>query len=186
LTFQFKKRGGLEIELVSPSGTKHVIFKARPDSGKNYEQWNTLARGFWDERSKGKWSVRVTKNSEWVNAGKTTINSMSLTLYGTNPSEYPKNPEPTVVTQSPILKATQVTSKKVTITFTPSGQSIVIQNQLELSTDNQKWSTQETSANNEMKVKGLKASSTYFFRGRSNIGGQWTEWSEVLPVTTTN
>jgi len=93
LDISVQRRGGLVIELTSPGGTTHTLFKARPDYEANYANWPVLARGFWDERSPGWWILRVIQDSTYTSAGKTTVNSVTLTVYGTDPSEYPENPQ---------------------------------------------------------------------------------------------
>lgn len=176
-------RGGLEIDLISPSGTLHHIFKARPDYEPNYVDWPTLARGFWDERSRGRWAVRVTKNNKHTTAGSTTINGMVLTVYGTNPNEYPKNaPEIQVEVPAPHLKG-EVARGSVTVQFQQENNLKVNHNELQIRSIDSDWKSYGTTTSTSITVRNLKAGSIYMFKGRAQLGSKWSEYSQVLTVT---
>lgn len=183
LDISVRRRGGLEIVLISPSGTKHTILKARPDSDRNYNQWQPLARGFWDERSKGVWTVQITKKSKHRSPGRTTINSISLKIYGTVPGEYPKNPEIAGGIEAPFLVARQVSSNEVIIFLNEMGQQVEA-NELQIRSVHGDWISVETSPSHRMKAKNLNPNSIYLFRGRSQVGTHWSDWSRVLSVKT--
>jgi len=180
-----QSRGGLDIELISPSGTKHSVMKARPDNGASYHAWKTLARGFWDERSKGRWTVRVTKNSKYENPGTTHINSIQLDVYGTNPSEYPNAPDFKPKVEAPHLKAGDVSRSTVSVLFQQTkSTTVVARNELQMKTASTQWVGAGSSSTSTVQATGLKASTTYMFRGRSQVGQDWSEWGQVLTVKT--
>jgi len=185
LDISIQRRGGVAIEMISPSGTIHNILKPRPDTDPNYVSWQILARGFWDERSKGVWIVRITRDSSYKEAGRITINGMTLTAYGTTPSEYPKNPEIAPKVEAPFLTATSVKDTSVKIAFDEMGQKVEM-NELQMKgvEDGSEWVSAGSTDSASLKVKKLKANTIYLFRGRSKVKSDWSEWGHVLSLIT--
>jgi len=85
----YHRRGCLEIDLESPSGTKSTVLTGRyqdSDNTKGFENWKFMSVHFWGENPKGTWKFHVRKNQYDENCRETrdvTFGDMKLTLYGT-------------------------------------------------------------------------------------------------------
>ncbi len=73
------RRGQLAVDLISPSGTLCRLAPPREDNSGGLA-WTFTTPQFWGESSTGTWTVRV-RDTVTGNTG--TLNSASLTLYGT-------------------------------------------------------------------------------------------------------
>ena len=81
VTISSYPRGGLEIELISPSGTKSPILKQRPqDFGTQFFNWGFLSVFFWDEDPRGVWLVQITQKKPKPPYQKTTGQVLNLKL----------------------------------------------------------------------------------------------------------
>jgi len=91
VTISSYPRGGLEIELISPSGTKSPILKQRSkDFGTSFSNWEFLSVFFWDEDPRGIWFVKITqkKSNPPYHSGK--VFNLKLVFHGTcNDDELP-------------------------------------------------------------------------------------------------
>jgi subtilisin-like proprotein convertase family protein len=79
------RRGQLEITLSSPAGTVSRLARPRTDNRSGLA-WTFTTPQFWGERSPGTWTLRVR---DTANGNSGTLNSASLTLYGTGASGAP-------------------------------------------------------------------------------------------------
>ncbi len=79
------RRGQLQVELTSPSGTLCKLARPRPDNGAGLV-WTFTTPQFWGETPQGVWTLRV---KDTVNGNSGTLNSAGLTLYGTGTSGAP-------------------------------------------------------------------------------------------------
>lgn len=77
-------RGNLKIALTSPSGMESVLAEVHNDANDNYTDWSFSSVRHWGEDSAGTWTAHVSDET----AGNTgTLNSLTLTLYGTHDSD---------------------------------------------------------------------------------------------------
>ena len=77
------RRGDVEIELRSPSGTTSVLLPYRDYDFVNdvgYDSWPFMSVHFWGENPVGTWTLRTTYKS---GSGHITISDVALTMYGT-------------------------------------------------------------------------------------------------------
>ena len=81
VTLESYPRGGIEIKLISPSGTKSPILRQRrEDKGTSFNNWGFMALTFWDEDPRGEWTVRI----EQMNGSKEIkLQNIRLELFGT-------------------------------------------------------------------------------------------------------
>jgi len=85
----FHRRGCLEIDLESPSGTQSTVLTGRyqdNDNSKGFNNWKFMSVHFWNEDPKGIWKFHVRKNQYDENCRETrdvTFGDMKLILYGT-------------------------------------------------------------------------------------------------------
>jgi len=85
----FHRRGCLEIDLESPSGTQSTVLTGRyqdSDESKGFNNWKFMSVHFWGENPKGKWKFHVRKNQYDEYCRETrdvTFGNMKLILYGT-------------------------------------------------------------------------------------------------------
>lgn len=77
---QHPYRGDIEIEIVSPSGTSSRLMESHQDGGADYLDWTFMSTHFWGEPAMGSWVVKVSDDA-LADVG--TLNSLTLTLYGT-------------------------------------------------------------------------------------------------------
>ena len=75
-------RGGLEIELVSPSGTRSHLLRRRSKDmfGSALANWGFMSLHFWGEDPRGQWAVTIKQTSR---SRRGTLKSLNLELYGT-------------------------------------------------------------------------------------------------------
>ncbi len=75
------RRGNLQIELTSPSGTRSVMMDARPsDDTSDYDHWSMMTVHNWGESSLGTWTVKVI---DTVAGTAGTLNGYKLEFFGT-------------------------------------------------------------------------------------------------------
>ena len=79
LNITHSRRGQMQVELTSPSGTLCKLARPRPDNTANLT-WTFTSPQFWGEAAQGVWTLRV-KDTVSLRTG--TLDSASLTLYGT-------------------------------------------------------------------------------------------------------
>ncbi len=79
LNITHSRRGQMQVELTSPSGTLCKLARPRPDARNNLS-WTFTSPQFWGETGQGVWTLRV-KDTVSLRTG--TLDSASLTLYGT-------------------------------------------------------------------------------------------------------
>ena len=80
------RRGQLQIELTSPSGTQCKLARPRPNDSGSGLVWTFTTPQFWGETSQGGWTLRVKDTVSGISG---TLNSADLTLYGTGTSGVP-------------------------------------------------------------------------------------------------
>ncbi|XP_013793671.1 furin-like protease 1, isoforms 1/1-X/2 [Limulus polyphemus] len=78
-----KKRGDMEVHLVSPSGTISNVMTKRPldTSDKGFYMWDFMSVHFWGEDPHGRWLLKVKHSGKFFST--VVIHYFSLTLYGT-------------------------------------------------------------------------------------------------------
>lgn len=82
---QHSRRGDLEIELISPSGTRSVVAEPRPADGTaNLNGWTFMTVQFWGENAFGTWRVVVRDRA---GGGVGSVSRLRLELWGT-PSSF--------------------------------------------------------------------------------------------------
>ena len=77
------RRGDIEIELTSPSGTRSVLLPYRDYDFVNeegYDNWPFMSVHFWGENPNGTWTLKTTYRS---GSGSFRVENVSMTLYGT-------------------------------------------------------------------------------------------------------
>lgn len=90
-------RGNLNVTLTSPTGTVSKLFNAHTNDGNLNLDWTFSTVRHWGEAASGNWSVKV---SDTVAGNAGTLNSVALTLHGTNitpPSAPPSITSPLAV-----------------------------------------------------------------------------------------
>lgn len=92
-------RGNLEIELISPSGTRNRLSELHVDTNNHYSNWTFSSVRNWGEDAGGTWKLKVTDRSSLGNTLGGTLNSVELTVYGA--PFVPQNPPPQVTLLSP-------------------------------------------------------------------------------------
>ncbi|KPM11024.1 furin-like protein protease 1, isoforms 1/1-X/2-like protein [Sarcoptes scabiei] len=80
------KRGDIEIEIRSPSGTRSTLLTKRPkdSSGLGFSNWPFMTVHFWGESPNGKWILIINNTGRHNN---TILHGWSLIMHGTR--EYP-------------------------------------------------------------------------------------------------
>ncbi|XP_026234734.1 proprotein convertase subtilisin/kexin type 6 [Anabas testudineus] len=86
------RRGDLEINLVSPSGTRSQLLAKRlfDSSNEGFRNWEFMTIHFWGERAEGKWTLEVVdspskpRNQEVLG----NLKEWTLILYGTSQNPY--------------------------------------------------------------------------------------------------
>jgi subtilisin family serine protease len=73
-------RGDLEIELISPGGTRSTLAEARGDGLRDYDHFKFMSVRNWGEAAAGTWSV-IVRDRRGSYAG--SIRSMKLAVHGT-------------------------------------------------------------------------------------------------------
>jgi subtilisin-like proprotein convertase family protein len=68
------------IELTSPAGTKSVLSEVHNDTVNSYSPWTFSTVHNWGEDSRGLWKLKI---ADRVSGNTGTLNSATLTLYGT-------------------------------------------------------------------------------------------------------
>lgn len=84
LSMQHPRRGDIQIELISPSGTTSVLLPYRDldfVNAQGYEDWPFTSVQHWGEDPQGVWTLNVTYRSLSAHA---TVIGAELTLYGTD------------------------------------------------------------------------------------------------------
>ena len=76
-------RGGVEIELISPSGTRSPILRPRRKDtyADTFRDWGFMALTFWDEDPRGEWTVRIQQTTSRTRDGR--LSSLRMEWYGT-------------------------------------------------------------------------------------------------------
>ena len=78
------KRGGIKVELVSPSGTKSTLLPYRKYdfiNAEGYYNWPFMSLHYWGENPIGTWTINVYFKS---NYGHVSVDVNSFESYGTN------------------------------------------------------------------------------------------------------
>ena len=78
------KRGGIKVELVSPSGTKSTLLPYRKYdfiNAEGYDSWPFMSLHYWGEDPIGTWTINVYFQS---NYGYVSVHVNSFEFYGTN------------------------------------------------------------------------------------------------------
>ena len=76
------RRGDIEIELTSPSGTRSVLLPYRDYDFVNeegYDNWPFMSVHFWGENPNGTWTLKTTYRS---GSGYVSIRGISMAIYG--------------------------------------------------------------------------------------------------------
>ncbi|OWF48429.1 Proprotein convertase subtilisin/kexin type 6 [Mizuhopecten yessoensis] len=109
ITLNYKRRGDLSINLVSPSGTNSTILpkRNRDMSDGGFKGWEFLSVHFWEENPAGSWKLVIVDqiNPYAGNDQQGTLVNWSLVLYGTkdkpvNLKEAPSSVTPTYTCHS--------------------------------------------------------------------------------------
>jgi subtilisin family serine protease len=75
-----RRRGDLELELASPSGTVATLARPRAaDRAADYAGWTFSSCATWGERARGEWTLRATDR---VRGTAGTLDSWKITVYG--------------------------------------------------------------------------------------------------------
>ena len=106
-------RGDLEVVLTSPTGTQSVLAEQRGDSNADYGSWKFTSARHWGESSAGTWTLTVRDLSA---ADLGTLDSWSLDVYGTNPTDV----VPTTVAITSDAGGTLTAGGSATVMFTVS------------------------------------------------------------------
>ncbi|XP_035019066.1 proprotein convertase subtilisin/kexin type 6 [Hippoglossus stenolepis] len=102
------RRGDLEINLISPSGTRSQLLAKRlfDSSNEGFNNWEFMTVHFWGERAEGTWTLDITdtpskpRNPEVLG----NLKEWTLVLYGT--SQNPYQPYKTQPSRSRTLETT--------------------------------------------------------------------------------
>ena len=78
------KRGDIQVELVSPNGTKSILLPYRNYDFVNvegYDSWPFMSVHYWGENPQGTWTITVHYQSS---AGRVSVSMNSFEMYGTS------------------------------------------------------------------------------------------------------
>src|SRR5690606_10990968 len=78
-TATHKKRGDIQISLVSPSGMESVLTERHGDRNKDYN-WRFGSIAHWGESSKGTWQLQL--KDLYAASNKGNVNEVRLVIYG--------------------------------------------------------------------------------------------------------
>ncbi len=80
-------RGGAQLELISPSGTRSMLLDVRPKDRHpgSYKKWPFMSLHYWGENPHGQWTLSV----RYTLLGSLVLNDLNVTFYGT--SETPES-----------------------------------------------------------------------------------------------
>lgn len=88
-----QRRGDLEINLVSPSGTKSQLLANRPLDGstEGFRNWEFMSVHFWGESAEGTWTLEVTDSPSKLRPPEVlgNLKEWTLILHGTSEHPYP-------------------------------------------------------------------------------------------------
>lgn len=90
------RRGEIDIELISPSGTVSRLAEHHSDTNANISNWTYMTVRNWGESADGNWRVRIFDRAPGGGSG--VLNSLRLRLYGSFNSSEPLIP-PIIITQ---------------------------------------------------------------------------------------
>ena len=81
ITLQHERRGTLEINLISPTGTKSKLLGVRKNdaSSKGFKKWPFMTVFHWGENPRGTWTLEVVNTEDFPG----TFEKWQLELYGT-------------------------------------------------------------------------------------------------------
>lgn len=129
ITFSYSAfRGVTQLYLVSPSGTRsHLLHYREQDAVDNEAAgnltWTFMSVHFWKETPIGSWRLEITS---YINTITVSLDSWSLTLYGTSTDPWPSAEETTSAISSERTTQPDITTTKVItneITTEPTTQS---------------------------------------------------------------
>ncbi|XP_008300291.1 proprotein convertase subtilisin/kexin type 6 isoform X1 [Stegastes partitus] len=86
------RRGDLEINLISPSGTRSQLLAKRlfDSSNEGFRNWEFMTVHFWGERAAGTWSLEIIDSPSRLRNPEVlgNLKEWTLTLYGTSQNPY--------------------------------------------------------------------------------------------------
>uniref|UniRef100_A0AAQ5XP38 Proprotein convertase subtilisin/kexin type 6 n=1 Tax=Amphiprion ocellaris TaxID=80972 RepID=A0AAQ5XP38_AMPOC len=86
------RRGDLEINLISPSGTRSQLLAKRlfDSSNEGFRNWEFMTVHFWGERAAGTWSMEIIDSPSKLRNPDVlgSLKEWTLTLYGTSQNPY--------------------------------------------------------------------------------------------------
>lgn len=90
VSIRHSRRGLVNISLTSPSGTTHTLLSSRPldkdnsisSNGEGLNNWTLMSLGFWGEKIRGKWSVKVESDSADDHNLIGSISNLTISFYG--------------------------------------------------------------------------------------------------------
>ncbi|XP_022060039.1 proprotein convertase subtilisin/kexin type 6-like [Acanthochromis polyacanthus] len=86
------RRGDLEINLISPSGTRSQLLAKRlfDNSNEGFRNWEFMTVHFWGERAAGTWSMEIIDSPSKLRNPNVlgSLKEWTLTLYGTSQNPY--------------------------------------------------------------------------------------------------
>ncbi|CAJ1048583.1 proprotein convertase subtilisin/kexin type 6-like [Xyrichtys novacula] len=89
------RRGDLEINLISPSGTRSQLLAKRlfDNSNEGFRNWEFMSVHFWGERAEGTWTLEIIDSPSKLRNPEVmgNLKDWTLTLHGTSQSPYQSN-----------------------------------------------------------------------------------------------
>ncbi|XP_049417497.1 proprotein convertase subtilisin/kexin type 6 isoform X2 [Epinephelus fuscoguttatus] len=89
------RRGDLEINLISPSGTRSQLLAKRlfDSSSEGFRNWEFMTVHFWGERAEGTWTLEIVDSPSKLRNPEVlgNLKEWTLILYGTTQNPYPPN-----------------------------------------------------------------------------------------------
>uniref|UniRef100_A0A3Q3AJU6 Proprotein convertase subtilisin/kexin type 6 n=1 Tax=Kryptolebias marmoratus TaxID=37003 RepID=A0A3Q3AJU6_KRYMA len=86
------RRGDLEINLISPSGTRSQLLARRlfDSSNEGFRDWEFMTVHFWGERSEGRWTLEITDSPSKLRNPEVlgSLKEWTLILHGTSQNPY--------------------------------------------------------------------------------------------------
>jgi subtilisin-like proprotein convertase family protein len=105
------RRGDLDIQLVSPSGTVSQLAERHNSSTAPYSGWTFSSVHHWGEEAAGTWTLRISDRRSGVSG---TLTAATLTLHGTPLA--PVNPAPVVAITAPASGAVLGAAETLVVT----------------------------------------------------------------------
>ncbi|XP_047436078.1 proprotein convertase subtilisin/kexin type 6 [Mugil cephalus] len=105
------RRGDLEINIISPSGTRSQLLAKRlfDSSSEGFRNWEFMTVHFWGEKAEGTWNLEIIDSPSKLRKPGVpgSLKEWTLTLYGTSENPYQSNSAPDIPASELLVKESE-------------------------------------------------------------------------------